>query len=79
MAGIEPDRERSIRNLLRSPAIATIFAKKIGYAEASKLVKDANRQKLSFVELAIEKGLLTKAEILNIMHESTRFREGSED
>lgn len=79
VAGIEPDRERSIRNLLRSPAIATIFAKKIGYAEASKLVKDANRQKRSFVELAIEKGLLTKAEILNTMHESTRFRESAED
>ena len=75
VSGIEPDRDQSLRNLLQSPAIATVFAQRLGYAETSKLVKEADQQKRPFVEFAIEKGLLTGSEVLNTLHASTQYQE----
>lgn len=75
VAGIEPERELSMRNLLRSPAIATIFVKRLGYIETSKLVKDAEKQSRPFLELAIERGLLTEAEVLATTRASTQYQD----
>ncbi|MCX8282363.1 aspartate ammonia-lyase [Phyllobacterium sp. 0TCS1.6C] len=73
VAGIEVDREQTSRNLMQSPAIATFFAGKLGYAEVSRLVKEAQAQKRPFVELAVEKNLLTSAEILDTIRASVEL------
>src|SRR3546814_18450950 len=39
IAGIEADREQSLKNLMQSSALATVFVPRLRYAEVSKLVQ----------------------------------------
>lgn len=75
IAGIEADREQSIKNLMQSSALATVFVPKLGYAEVSKLVQASVSERRPFIELAIERGLLTHHEVLQVVRESTDYRE----
>ena len=77
IAGIEADREQSLRNLLQSSALATVFVPRLGYAEVSRLVQASTAEKRPFIDLAIERGLLTQDEILSVVRESTDYREES--
>jgi aspartate ammonia-lyase len=77
IARIEADREQSLKHLLQSSALATVFVPKLGYAEVSKLVHAAASGRRSFIELAIERGLLTHDEVLTVVQESTDYREGN--
>ncbi|WP_292354342.1 aspartate ammonia-lyase [Mesorhizobium sp.] len=77
VAGIEADREQSLKNLMRSSALATVFVPKLGYAKVSKLVYAAANEQRPFIELAIEEGLLTRDEVLDALRESTDYREGT--
>lgn len=75
IAGIEPDREKSLKNLMQSSALATVFVPELGYAEVSKLVQASAAEGRPFIELAIERGLLTQDEVLNVVRASTNYRE----
>ena len=75
IAGIEADREQSVKNLMQSSALATVFVPKLGYAEVSKLVQASVSERRPFIELAIERGLLTHDEVLRVVRESTDYRE----
>lgn len=75
IAGIEANREQSLKNLMQSSALATAFVPKLGYSQVSKLVQASVAERRSFIELAIERGLLTHDEVLNVLRESTDYRE----
>ncbi|MCG5486919.1 MAG: aspartate ammonia-lyase [Sinorhizobium meliloti] len=75
IAGIEADREQSLRNLMQSSALATVLVPKLGYAEVSKLVQASAAERRPFMQVAIERGLLTQDEVLEVVRESTDHRE----
>lgn len=75
ITGIEADRNQSLENLLQSPALATVFVARLGYAEVSRLVQASVAERRRFIDLAIERGLLTHDEVLKVVHESTEYRE----
>lgn len=75
IAGIEADRDQSLRNLLQSSALATVFVPRLGYAAISKLVQASIAEGRPFIDLAIERGLLTHDEVLEALRESTDYRE----
>lgn len=75
ISGIEADREQSLKNLMQSSALATAFVPKLGYAEVSKLVQASVAERRPFIELAIQRGLLTHDEVMNVIRESTDYRE----
>ncbi|MCG5481095.1 MAG: aspartate ammonia-lyase [Ensifer alkalisoli] len=75
IAGIEADREQSFRNLMQSSALATALVPKLGYAEASKLVQASAAERRPFMQVAIERGLLTHDEVLEVVRESADHRE----
>ena len=63
VAGIEADEERCAYWLERSPAIVTALAPRIGYAEASRLARDALAKNVTVRELVAAEELLTPTEI----------------
>ncbi len=65
--GIEADRAMAAHWLERSPAIVTALAPRIGYHEAAKLAKEAVERDLTVRELVVEKGLLSAAEVEEIL------------
>lgn len=75
IAGIDADRDQSLKNLLQSSALATVFVPRLGYAEVSKLVQASIAEQRPFIDLAIERGLLTREEVLKVVRESTDYRE----
>ena len=75
IAGIEANREQSLKNLMQSSALATVFVPKLGYADVSKLVQASEAAGRPFIELAIERGLLTHDEVLDALRQSTYYRE----
>ncbi|MBD9541334.1 aspartate ammonia-lyase [Ensifer sp. ENS04] len=75
IAGVEADEEQSLKNLMQSSALATVFVPKLGYAEVSRLVQESVANRRPFIELAIERGLLTHDEVLEVVRESTDYRE----
>ncbi|AUG55710.1 aspartate ammonia-lyase [Thalassospira marina] len=75
IAGIEADTEQSLTNLLQSSALATVFVPKLGYAEVARLVQESVASKRPFIELAIERDLLTHDEVLRVVRESTDYHE----
>lgn len=75
ISGIEADAEHSLKNLMRSSAIATVFVPRLGYAAVSKLVHASVATQRPFIELAIEAGLVTHAEVLDVLRDSTDYRE----
>ena len=77
IAGIEADRERSLSNLMRSSALATVFVPRLGYAQVSKLVHTAAAERRPFIEIAIERGLLNRDAVLEMLRESTNYHENA--
>jgi aspartate ammonia-lyase len=75
IAGIEADEEQSLKNLMQSSALATVFVPKLGYAEVSRLVQASAIERRPFIDLAIERGLLSNDEVLKVVRESTDYRE----
>ena len=72
--GIEADHDRSLENLLRSPAISTAFVKMLGYDAVSDLVKVSREERRPFVDVAIDRGLLTRDAVLEIVRQSAGGR-----
>nr|WP_245329396.1 hypothetical protein [Bradyrhizobium canariense] len=75
ISGIRANRERSLSNLMQSSALATVFVPRLGYEQVSTLVLAAAEQMRPFVEIAIDRGLLNRSAVLQMLHESTRYRE----
>lgn len=75
VSGIEADRDRSLENLVRSPGIATVFVPKLGYAGVAKLVQASDAENRPFVDRAVQHGLLTQREVIDVLRESTNYRE----
>jgi aspartate ammonia-lyase len=78
IAGIEANRERSLSNLMRSSALATALVPHLGYAQVSKLVHTASAEKRPFIDIAIERGLLSRDAVLQMLRESTYYHENVE-
>jgi fumarate hydratase, class II len=66
--GIEADRVMTAHWLDRSPALVTVLAPKIGYAEAAKLAKEAVEKNLSVRELLMQKGILKGKELDEVLN-----------
>lgn len=75
VSGIAADREHSLENLVRSPGIATVFVPKLGYAGVAKLVQASDAENRPFVDRAVQHGLLTHREVIDVLRESTDYRE----
>lgn len=78
IAGIEANREQSLRNLMQSSALATVFVPRLGYAEVSKLVQASVAERRPFVEFALERGLISHDEVIAVLLDSTHCREYGE-
>ena len=63
--GIEADRDRCEANLMNSFALATVLVPNLGYAAVSKLVKKSLVAKRTFLDLAEERGLISKADAMD--------------
>jgi aspartate ammonia-lyase len=66
--GIEADAAQCAYWLERSPAIVTALAPMIGYAEAAQLAKEAVAKNVSVRELVREKGLLSDAQLDEVLN-----------
>jgi aspartate ammonia-lyase len=68
--GVAANRETSLRNLLESSALATVFVPTLGYEATTALVKQSLRQKRPLSALAVESGLLTECEVVASLYRS---------
>ncbi len=59
--GIKANRERCEANLMNSFALATTLVPKLGYSAVSQLVKESLAEKRPFLDVAQERGLISKA------------------
>ena len=67
VSGIESNDDVALSNLMASSALATALVPKLGYSEVSSIVRAAMAENRSFIEVAIERGLLKKEEIVPIL------------
>ena len=72
--GLGANREQSLRNLMESSALATVFLPQLGYAKVTEVVKQSLWENRPFATLAVENGLLHEDQVLKTLHESTRYR-----
>jgi aspartate ammonia-lyase len=72
ISGIEANRERCEANLMNSFALATILVPDLGYAAVSKLVKESISAKRPFLELAEERGLISKGDAMKAIKTAAR-------
>lgn len=73
--GLEVNRDRSLENLMNSSAISTVFVPILGYDAVANLVKTSKDTRRSIIDIAIEKGLITKFEVLKVLQDSTTYRD----
>jgi aspartate ammonia-lyase len=73
--GITVDEMRCAQYLEKNPSLATLLAPKIGYLEAAKIAKQAQAENRTVKEVALEKGLLTKAELEKIFSRKNLLNE----
>jgi len=68
--GVAANRETSLRNLMESSALATVFVPKLGYEATTALVKESLRQRRPLSALAVESGLLTEGDVAASLYHS---------
>jgi aspartate ammonia-lyase len=64
IVGLEADEDRMRQALLASSAAATALLPIIGYARASRLVRLAQIQNRSFIDLIAEEGLMSREAVM---------------
>lgn len=74
IAGIQANREQSLKNLMDSSALSTVFVPVLGYEKTSKIVKNSIREGKSFVSVAVEMDLLSSNEINEALRKSTEYQ-----
>jgi len=72
VSGIEARPERALELLLNSPALATAMVSELGYAKVSALVKQAEKEGVTFVSKMVEMGLMDHAQVLDQLKESVK-------
>jgi len=68
ISGVQALREQALENLLASSALATVFVPQLGYAQVSKIVKEAESEGKLFVDALIEMDLLTREDVIKALH-----------
>ncbi|MEP0942794.1 MAG: aspartate ammonia-lyase [Rhizobiaceae bacterium] len=71
IAGIQPNEEQALENLLGSSALATVFVPTLGYAQVSKIVKDSEARGQLFVDALVDLDLMTREEVINALQTAT--------
>jgi aspartate ammonia-lyase len=71
VSGLVANEEVSHQHLLSSSALATALVPALGYAQVSSIVRAALAEQRPFLEVAVEKGLLRKDEVIPILERST--------
>jgi aspartate ammonia-lyase len=67
VAGIKANEKMIRYHLERSTALATLLSPAIGYDTASAIVKEAEERDMSIADLVVEKGLLTRERLEELM------------
>ncbi|MBE1285050.1 MAG: hypothetical protein GJ676_17185, partial [Rhodobacteraceae bacterium] len=67
ISGIRANEEQALENLLGSSALATVFVPKLGYAQVSNIVKEAEARGALFVEAIVEMGLMTSEDVMQAL------------
>ena len=73
--GITVDEKRCEQYLEKNPSLATLLAPKIGYLEAAKIAKQAQKENRTVKEVTIEKGLLKPEEMEKIFSRKNLLNE----
>jgi aspartate ammonia-lyase len=73
--GITVDEKRCAQYLEKNPSLATLVAPKIGYLEAAKIAKQAQAENRSVKEVALERKLMTPAELEKIFSRKNLLNE----
>jgi aspartate ammonia-lyase len=73
--GITVDEKRCEQYLEKNPSLVTLLAPKIGYLEAAKIAKQAQAENRTVKEVALEKGVLSKAELERIFSRKNLLNE----
>ncbi len=67
--GLEPNRDQLRTYLLESGALATVLTPRLGYLKVAELLHEAMATKRPIQELLVEKGLLTRDEVEQLLGE----------
>jgi aspartate ammonia-lyase len=73
--GITVNEKRCEQYLEKNPSLATLLAPKIGYLEAAKIAKQAQKENRAVKEVALEKGLLKSEELDKIFSRKNLLNE----
>ena len=73
--GITVDEKRCEQYLEKNPSLATLLAPKIGYLEAAKIAKQAQKENRTVKEVALEKGLFKPEELEKIFSRKNLLNE----
>ncbi len=73
--GITVDEKRCEQYLEKNPSLATLLAPKIGYLEAAKIAKQAQKENRTVKEVAIQKGLFKPEELDKIFSRKNLLNE----
>ncbi len=73
--GITVDEKRCEQYLEKNPSLATLLAPKIGYLEAAKIAKQAQKENRTVKEVALKKGLLNPEELEKIFSRKNLLNE----
>jgi aspartate ammonia-lyase len=73
--GITVNEKRCEQYLEKNPSLATLLAPKIGYIEAAKIAKQAEKENRTVKEVALEKGVATKKELEKVFSRKNLLNE----
>ncbi|KAH7029792.1 L-Aspartase-like protein [Microdochium trichocladiopsis] len=68
--GLVANEDVSLKHLLASSALATALVPELGYAQVSSIVRSSLSQQRCFLDVAVEKGLLQRDEVLDVLKRS---------
>ena len=72
ISGIEARPERALELLMNSPALATVMVSELGYAKVSAIVKQAEKEGVSFVSKMVEMGRMDREQVLDLLKKSVQ-------
>ena len=68
ISGIQANEAQALENLLSSPALATVLAPQLGYAKTSAIVKEAEAAGRTFIDVAVDMGLLDRDQVIALLY-----------
>lgn len=70
VSGIVANEARALELLMNSPALATVVVPRLGYTQVSAIVKQADKDGVPFIEAMVEKGLMNRAEVMEMLQKA---------